>query len=310
MLLRRIVQSLFARKAVANPVRGADASRFALVLIRPKNRVHMSVFREIVEVVQAGLARLGYATGVVENEFVGNARNVIFASHVLPPQYVDLIPASAVLYNFEQIEPARDTLQFFLRKLAPRFQIWDYSRYNVEQLAALGCRHNVRYVPLGYMPELTRIDRAQEQDIDVFFSGAMSPRRERAIEALRSRGLGVTVVSNVYGAERDRLIARAKVVLNLHYHENTRVFEVPRVFYLLANGKAVVTERDAELDIETDLLDAVVAAPYERLADACWDLVHDPQRRAALGEAGMKCMRARYEVGILRSALAATPASV
>lgn len=304
MLLKRFLQSLTGRNA--DPARSAETPRFALVLIRPKHRVHMSVFREVVEVVHAGLSRLGYVAGIVEHQFVQNACNVIFGSHTLSYQSVGLIPANAILYNFEQIEPRLDTLQFFLKELAPRFNIWDYSRYNVAQLAALGCRDNVRFVPLGYTPELTRIASADEQDIDVFFSGAMSPRRESAIEALRAKGLNVLCVSDVYGEERDRLIARAKVVLNLHYHENTRVFEVPRVFYLLANGKAVVTEHDAALDVEADLLDAVVAAPYERVADACRDLVDDPQRRAALGKAGMQCMLARNEVEILRPALADT----
>ena len=84
------------------------------------------------------------------------------------------------------------------------------------------------------------------------------------------------------------------------------MFEVPRVFYLLANGRAVVTERDEALDIEPDLLDAVVAVPYEQVADACRALVDDTPRRAALESAGLQCMRARNEADILRSALADT----
>ena len=37
------------------------------------------------------------------------------------------------------------------------------------------------------------------------------------------------------------LIARAKVVLNLH-HYASHIFEVVRAFYLMTNGKAIVGE--------------------------------------------------------------------
>ena len=43
----------------------------------------------------------------------------------------------------------------------------------------------------------------------------------------------------VYGAERDRLIARSRLVLNVHYFP-THIFEMIRVSYLLANRTAVV----------------------------------------------------------------------
>jgi len=50
--------------------------------------------------------------------------------------------------------------------------VWDYSARNVEQLArALGHRR-VYHVPVGYDPELTRIERSGPADIDVLSTEA------------------------------------------------------------------------------------------------------------------------------------------
>jgi hypothetical protein len=83
----------------------------------------------------------------------------------------------------------------------------------------------------------------------------------------------------VYGAERDALIARAKVVLNLHAHDNWG-FETVRLSYLLANRKAVVCEAASPDDVDADLRDGLLSVPYDRLVEACVALAHDePARR-------------------------------
>lgn len=92
--------------------------------------------------------------------------------------------------------------------------MWDYSAANVARLAALGVA--ALHVPIGYHPVLARIERAAE-DLDVLFYGSLNERREAVLDGLEARGLQVASVFGVYGAERDALIARAKLVLNVHY---------------------------------------------------------------------------------------------
>ena len=57
-------------------------------------------------------------------------------------------------------------------------------------------------------------------------------------------GINVKALFGVYGRERDKLIARSKIVLNMH-HYSSQIFEIVRVFYLLTNRKAVVAECNA-----------------------------------------------------------------
>ena len=212
----------------------------------------------------------------------------MFAPHLLQPDHADLVPPSTILYNFELLNPPREISAVFLREFVPRFEVWDYSTGNLEALRAHAKARPVRHVPFGDTPGLTRIEAHDEQDIDVFFSGAVSARRAQVLNALKARGLNVVVVSDVYGAERDRLIARSKVVLNIHFHDDARNFESPRVVDLLANRKAVVSELKPDVYIDADLKSLIAAAPLAELADACEALVRDEPRRRALNAPASK----------------------
>jgi hypothetical protein len=263
---------------------------------------HLDVFREIIDVVAAGLQDLGYPTTAMVNEFAPDARHIVFCPHLLRAEDVERVPASSILYNFEPLNPPIfDSVGTFLVHYAPRFPVWDYSSANVAFLRERGS--SAVHVPLGYAPVLSRIAPAPVQDIDVLFYGDVSPRRESILKALEATGLSLTIASDVYGTERDALIARSKVVINIHTHDGIKALETPRIFYLLANGKAVVTERKADVEIEEDLRNAMVCAPYGRLVEACVELVRDPPLRAKLQEAGLRCMQRRSETEILRRAL-------
>lgn len=152
------------------------------------------------------------------------------------------------------------------------------------------------------MPQLTRIPTVAHQDIDVLFYGAINERRKNILEGLIARGLRIEFLSGVYREECDRLIARAKVVLNMHYYDAS-VFEIVRVSYLLSNEKAVAAECGETTTLEADIRDAVRAVPYDRLIDACVELAADTNKRANLARNGFEIFARRDEKIILGNAL-------
>jgi hypothetical protein len=158
------------------------------------------------------------------------------------------------------------------------------------------------HVPIGYHPVLARIERGTE-DLDVLFYGSLNPRREAVLDGCEARGLRVASVFGVYGAGRDALVARARMVLNVHYYE-ARVFEIVRVSYLLANRRCVVSETGAEPDEEATWADGVAFAPYERLVETCVALAAQRSERRRLGEAGHARLSARPLAPLLAAALA------
>jgi len=152
------------------------------------------------------------------------------------------------------------------------------------------------------MPELTRIPAAPE-DIDVLFVGSLNERRIAVLKQLAERGINVEARFNVYGADRDAFVARSKIILNIHYYES-RVFEIVRVSYLLANKKCVVSETGSDPAYENQFRDAVAFVPYDGLAEACAVLLRDPQARRKLAEDGFERMQRLPQTDYLRQALA------
>ena len=276
---------------------------FQVVLLSPPGYRHAGALAEIAETVVCGLRALGHAAPLVVNQFAPDATNILLGGHLLPEAMLDGLPAGTVFYNLEQVEPHLFEWAPQLRAAFSRFETWDYSRRNLDKLAELGIRGRFHLLPVGTVPEMSRIRPAPVQDIDVLFYGAVNEHRRLALKAIQDRGLKVAAVFGCYGAERDGLIARAKLVINLHKHQ-AQVFEVVRVSYLLANRKAVVTELTPDTEIDPDLRAAVAGAAYHQLAETCAGLIADDAGRAALEQRGFAAISARRESDYLRALLA------
>lgn len=259
-------------------------------LVRPPLLVDCEAFREIAESLRFALLRLGHRSDIVENRFP--AGGVVLGAHLLGTRAAELLPPSAIVYNLEQASSAtaRDNPGYI--ELLQRRRVWEYSARNLEVYAALGAEVDAALLPVGYVPELTRIADAAEQDIDVLFYGSLNERRQRLLAELRDAGLKVLSAFRIYGPARDELISRAKLVLNLHFYPE-KLFEIVRVSYLLANRKAVVSEAAALAVGEADLAEALRFAPPEALADACVELAYDDEGRRALQMQGYAKFSAR-----------------
>lgn len=270
--------------------------------VRPPGYAHADALTEFAEGVYYGLRRLG-VRAFYRDAPDCPARAIVFGAHLLDERALEALPADAIIYNSEQVDATSPWLTGpYFRALARR-DVWDYSAENVRRLEALGAR-GARHVPLGYVPELVRIAPAAEET-DVLFYGSLNPRRQQIIDALRARGLKVTVLFGCYGEERDRAIARARIVLIVHFYP-AKIFEVVRAAYLLSNAKAVVAECGPDTSLDADLGEALCGVPYDGLVDACVELAGDPARRGALAERGQRIFARRREEDILAAALGLT----
>ncbi|HEX8955850.1 MAG TPA: hypothetical protein VF798_06230, partial [Burkholderiaceae bacterium] len=213
-----------------------------IAIVAPEGYAHSHAFDEFGETLLHGFRALGYKADLARNAYLRHGFNVVLGANLLTVESAALLPRHTVIYNLEQIYPGSPWLKGPLAELFARFEVWDYSRRNVTAIAALVPQARVRFAPVGHMPQLCRIaPEPQGEDIDVLFYGSLNDRRRRVLDGLRRRGVNVEAVFGVYGAERDALIARAKLVLNLRLYDSD-IFEIVRVSYLLGNGKAVVSE--------------------------------------------------------------------
>src|SRR5580704_10389851 len=247
-------------------------SRFQITLVRPDGFLHSEAFREVAETLQFGLRSIGHTAQIQENVLDAAATNVLLGAHLLTPQDISLLPPGSILYNLEQLGGPSLPKQFY--EVAVKHRVWDYSLQNIETWKVLKCARPPVHVPLGYVPELSRIKPAPTQDIDVLFYGSLNERRTRIVKALKDAGAKVHTVFGIYGKERDELIARSKIVLNVHFYD-AKIFEIVRVSYLLANSKAIVTECCSDTEIEQGLADGVLGLPYSSLVGGCLSLLQD-----------------------------------
>jgi hypothetical protein len=244
-------------------------------------------YREVVETVRWGLSELGYEVTASFNSFLNDRTNICFGGQMLSPEQLQRVPPDTIFYQLEQIAHVSvDKLVDSLTILASRFRIWEYSPANLPTWQKLNPAHPPQLLPICWAPALRQIPQAQEEDIDVLFYGLPSPQRLGAFGHLCNIGLKSVYACGLYGTSRDSLISRTKIVLNLNLYALTRVFEVVRVSYLLANEKAVVSDIYPDSTIDADLKDAVCFAPFDKIADECQRLIKDDAARRALAARG------------------------
>jgi hypothetical protein len=266
--------------------------KFGIITIG--NHKSADPFRDVIETVCYGLLSLGHDC-VITKRWLSDRRLILFAPNWIPLLGV-MPPPGTILYNLEQVFHGSPFITPTTLAIFRQYPMLDYSQRNIERLVQMGVSAP-RYLPIGYVPELTRIEPVSE-DIDVLFYGSMDTRRRAVLDALQVRGLRVEVLSGVYGLARDRFIARSKVVLNMHSVAD--VFEVVRVSYPLANKKAVVSERG---EGHEDFSGGVAFADYDELADRCAALARDDAARRELGARGFEVMASRKESDYLKAAL-------
>ncbi len=280
------------------PVPLAARALWQICAIDRPGYIHAAAFSEIVEAVFHGMLQLDLRVELVREPRALSDRAILIGAHLLGAEECAEIPDGAIVYNSEHAGSGFLTPHY--EALLRRCTTWDYSADNARVFGAR-LATAVNYVPLGYVPQFTRVVR-QNADIDVLFVGSSSPRREQVLDALRVQGLIVHHAFGVYGAARDALIARARVVLNMHFHL-PGAFEVVRVGYLLANRCAMVCEVNPGETVDADLAGAFLAAPFSELATVTARLVEDAALRSVFAEAGFRAFAARNQAVILRDAL-------
>ena len=275
--------------------------RFAVTIASEPGYAHGEAFREAAETVHHGLRALGHDSILSDRTDNPDRQHVIFGANLITHLNLPhrLLPGS-ILYNLEQIYDDSPWLTHDLVALYQQHIVWDYSVANIAALAHHGV--HAQHVPIGYVPELTRIPPAAVQDIDVLFVGSLVERRVSVLQALHDAGANVIPVFGVYGAARDALIARSKIVLNLHLYD-AKVFEIVRVSYLLANRCFVISERGSDPAGEQPYAEGVGFADYPALAQTCLQYLGDPAGRARVAQRGQEIFTQRRAVDFLRRVL-------
>lgn len=171
--------------------------------------------------------------------------------------------------------------------------VLDINRHGVDALLADGV--DARHLRLGAVPSM--VAPRVERDLDVVFLGGRTDRRAARLAGLApvlwDRPVDLRLFSFnrpvrdgtpglVFGADKYRFLARARLLLNLHRDDRTPgYFEWARMVEAMANGCCVVTEPVAGQEPFVAGEHFVVA---DDLEPALSSLLDDPERIAQVGE--------------------------
>jgi glycosyltransferase involved in cell wall biosynthesis/thioredoxin-like negative regulator of GroEL len=300
-LVAFLAQTGRATELAARPA--APSPPWCVVLVQPPDYQHAAAFAEIAKLLFESLRSLGLPVTQTVNKLQAGAVNVVLGYHLLAGWDVQG-PGPTIFYQLEQL-PGADlaTLARRVEVLRRGAAVWDYSPENLSVLSENGLK-NVHLVPPGYHEALRTIPSVleAEKDVGVLFYGSLNDRRRAVLERLSSE-CAVKHLFGVYGEERDRWIARSRVILNMHYYP-AQISEQVRISYLLNNGCFVVSEESAHNPFEGCL----VSAPYEKLTECCLHYVGRPDERERIAIEGLARFSQRPMVDYLRPVLEAMAA--
>lgn len=274
--------------------------KFTVCLAQPPDYKHSGALMEVCQLLVSSLESLGKSCRFRVNEMDTETVNIVLGYHLLAASVREHLPSfRAILYQLEQLS---DREGWFTEErealLRSAWAVWDYSPENAAFLRRRGFNKTM-CLPLGYHPRLERIQHRKEtdKDIDVLFYGAVNDRRKSVVHELRKR-LRTEWLFGIYGEERDAYIARAKIVLNVHFYE-AKILEQVRLAYLLNNRCFVVSE-----EVETNPFgDGLVLGPVGDLPALCEKYAARPEERQERAGRSYRAFQQRPMVEHLRAVL-------
>lgn len=283
---------------------------YTIWIVTPSQYAHSQAFSDVAASLNESLIELGHTSKIVTSSFECRGRTIILGANLLSKISREDLPRDIVIYNLEQIFPGSpwlsNTYLYLLRgkfenhsfaELKINFEVWDYSQANIDELAKINV--HAKLCEIGYSPSLTTIGNSQEPDIDILHVGSITERRINIINALAEAGHKVHFAFGVYGKERNDLIARSKIVLNIHFYES-RVFEIVRCSHLMANRKCIVSETGSGGE---EYNEGICFSDYGDIVANCNTLLGDSASRTELAQRGFDIFSKRSQTEMLKAIL-------
>lgn len=307
VLTESVPQPVIQQPLIQRPVTYATpvSNRFNMCRIVPDNHfnIHSNVFHEIEAAVFFTLKGMGYEVTNSVNEFKQDARNIVFGMHHCPVDMVRHdVPKNTIIYSLEQMRDSPECLRW-CRKYRG-LEVWDYSMRNTDVLRKAGVE-NIKHVQIGYVPEISYFERnkPEERDIDILAYMYTSERRIKILNQFaENKNINFVHFHSVYGDERDAYIKRAKLVINMHNHEN-KIFEMVRVSHLIQNKVPVLCERSDQTDFPSYMEGTVFTTTYENFVEKAYELLKNPQELDIQAEKGLEIFKKSPMENFIREAL-------
>lgn len=240
----------------------------------------------VAQAISVALSRVGIASQIIHEEPVYGYSDGLHV--VICPHMFAQLPDFYIAFQMEQSVSSRWFTDGYLRILENSAAILDYSTANISFLKLKGLSpRQIYYLPIGYIDGYGSYLGDTEEDYDVVFYGdTKNERRKKFLHELKKH-FRVKVISNLFGEPLHAALARARLVVNIHYYAGA-LLETTRIWECLSLHKFVVSERSSDMDQHRDLIQLIdfveiddIAGMVERVR--YW-LENDELRRQRISE--------------------------
>lgn len=255
-----------------------------------KYRIAYNVFIDVAKLFQEYLIRNNYLCEIIDRIPPHNQyEKIIVLGANLCRDYDMYLPDNVIIVNMEQLYDQSPWINNKYLNLLKKYEVWDYNQHNIKWLEH-NLQKNIKLFQLGYGKCLEQSNHEIEHDIDVLFYGALNDRRECLYNELKLKGLNVIFRDNLWDQEKEKLISRSKIILNVHYFPVT-IFESVRVIPLLLNQKFVITENSSNMKEYDYLKPGLVVAEYNDLVSQVLYYLDHTEERHQIAQRGYQIIK-------------------
>ena len=165
----------------------------------------------------------------------------------------------------------------------------DYSNTNIKWLKTKGI--NAKLFRKHYTESFT-FPLNNNYEIDVLFYGAITEERRQIREQLQERfpDSKICFYVNLWGKDRDEIIAKSKIVLNIHGYPSN-IFESSRVCHLLSNKIFVISETSVDDEDYPEFDDGLIRCNREDIIETVAKYLELPDKRLEISNAGYQAVK-------------------
>ncbi len=264
---------------------------YNICILAAENNPHSACFMEVAMLLKYSLLSLGYSCDIGINKLASDRTNVLLGSNLLQETLFSF-SGDYIIYQLEQLSDNEGWYSESMENLLKNATaVWDYSLQNIDFLKSKGV--NAKYLPLGYNRALEIVPHNTNKDITMLFYGSVNKRRQTLRNIMMKRkNAKPHFVYGLYSKERNTLIARSKIVLNIHYY-STNIFEAVRISFLLNNRCFIISE---ESPVYPYTGVDMCLVPYDKIIDSCFYYLEHPDEMDEIRELTHKQFKNLYSM--------------
>lgn len=241
------------------------------------------VFKDIVNSLYYSIKNLGYKVCITDNIISNNEDIYILVGAA---EFIDIVPKRYIVFQFEQTNISYNNnkdiwfTDKYIKLLKNADYVWDYSNDNINYLRNNFDIKNTFYVPIRYSLILDNFPKIKEsnKDIDILFMGSINERRRNILDKLEKKYKLHIASNNLWNEEREHLISRSKIVLNIQFYDNG-ILELVRLSYLLSGGAFIISENGREDKLIEEMRKYMILGRYNSLEILLKKYLENPEER-------------------------------